>query len=421
MKKQVLILGGGFGGIYTALNLQKRLKSQGEFEITLINDENFFLFTPLLHEVASSDIDAVHIVNPIHKLLPKVNFFCGQVDAINLQEKIVTVSHGFLNHSHSLEYDHLVLALGSETHFYNLPGLSENAITMKSLGDALHLRNLIIGIFEEANFECSNEMREKLLTFVVAGAGFAGVETISAINDFANEIVSFYPNLKRENVKMILASSGDVVLPELHENLGKYAGSIMIKNGIQVKFHTKVTSYTDHRVTFTDGSAVDACTLIWTAGNKLHPILEGLPCEKTRGRLTVDETLELKGWPNVWAIGDCASIPDTQGGFHPTTAQHAIREAKVLASNIMAAIAGTQLKPFRFHALGQLASIGHRKGVAQIFGFRFSGSIAWILWRTIYLFKLPQLEKKIRVGIDWFLEMIFSEDTVQIPTKRNTH
>lgn len=419
-KTKVVILGSGFGGVYTALELEKHLRWKQDLDVILVNQENFLLFTPMLHEVAASDIDPTDIVNPIHKLLKKVQFFCGSVDCIDLENRKVTVSHGATKHSHVLDYDHLVVALGSVTHFYGLPGLEQNALTMKSLGDAIYLRNQIISLVEEADFECCKDIRERLLTFVVAGAGFAGVETIAAVHDYARSILPFYRNLKESDLRFILISSSKVLLPELSEKLGKYAGDLLSKRGVEIRYNTKVTSYMNDDVILSDGSNFKSCTLVWTAGTASNPILESLECEKDKGRIKVLPTLKVEKWQGVWAIGDCACIPNIdQTGFHPPTAQHAIREARTAARNIIAEVQGKQPKPFRYKSIGQLASLGNRKGIAQILGFRFSGFVAWWMWRTIYLLKLPRFEKRFRVALNWTLDLMFSKDTVQLPTIRS--
>ncbi|MBX7144864.1 MAG: NAD(P)/FAD-dependent oxidoreductase [Oligoflexia bacterium] len=416
--KKIIILGGGFGGIYTALELERRFRAEESVEITLVNQDNFLLFTPMLHEIAASDLDPTDIVNPIHKLLKKTKFFCGSVDAVDIAKKTVTVSHGAEYHSHVLSYDQLVLALGSVTHFFGLPGLAENALTMKSLGDAMHLRNQMISMLEEADFECCKSLRGKLLTFVVAGGGFAGVETVAAINDFLRGVLPFYSNLKPSDLRVILAHSGEVVLPELDSTLGRYAGTLLQERGVEIKFKSKVTSFENHSVTFSDGSACEACTVVWTAGNAPNPLLQQIQCDKDRGRIAVDENLAVRGAPGVWALGDCATIPDGNGGCYPPTAQHSIREAVTLAHNIAADMRGEKPRPFRFRTLGQLASLGHRSGVAQIFGFRFSGFWAWWLWRTVYLMKLPRFEKRFRVALNWTLDVLFAKDNVQLPVTR---
>ena len=418
-RKRIIILGGGFGGLYAALRLEKTLARDPDVEILLVNRENFFLFTPMLHEVAASDLDLTHIVNPIRKLLKRVQFFDGDVDAIDLPGRKVIVSHGAEHHSHELEYDHLVLALGSITNFFNLPGLQERALTMKSLGDAIYLRNKLISHLEEADFECCALERQELLTFVVAGGGFAGVETIASLNDFVREALRFYPNLREEFLRVVLVHPGAVILPELGENLGAYAQRKLAARQVEIKVNTRVTGVSERGVELSDGSAILTKTLVWTAGTSPNPLLEMLPCSKERGRLLVNEFLEVPDWPGVWALGDCALVPDRQTGkFCPPTAQHALREGKVLAGNLVATVRGGRKKPFVFTTIGQLATIGRRTGVANIMGVNFSGFLAWWLWRTIYLSKLPRFEKKVRVALDWTLDLLFSKDLVQFVTLR---
>jgi NADH:ubiquinone reductase (H+-translocating) len=418
-RQRIIILGGGFGGLYAALRLEKTLARDPDVEILLVNRENFFLFTPMLHEVAASDLDLTHIVNPVRKLLKRVQFFDGDVDDIDLPGRRVIVSHGAEHHSHVVEYDHLVIALGAITNFFNLPGLQERALTMKSLGDAIYLRNKLISHLEEADFECCAPERQALLTFVVAGGGFAGVETIASLNDFVREALRFYPNLREEFLRVVLVHPGPVILPKLGEKLGAYAQQKLAGRQVEIKVNTRVTGVSERSVELSNGSAILTKTLVWTAGTSPNPLLEKLPCAKERGRLLVNECLEVPGWPGVWALGDCALVPDRQTGkFCPPTAQHALREGKVLAENLMATIRGGQKKPFVFTTIGQLATIGRRTGVANIMGVNFSGFLAWWLWRTIYLSKLPRFEKKVRVALDWTLDLLFSKDLVQFITLR---
>lgn len=422
-KHRILILGGGFGGLYAALELERELYKYPNVEVTLVNRENFFLFTPMLHEVAAGDLDLTNIVNPVRKLLRKVTFFEGEVEAIDLVEHTVRVSHGFARHSHRLEFDQVVLGLGSSTNFFGLPGLEEHALTMKSLSDAINLRNRLIALLEEADTECVDiANRKALLTFVVAGAGFAGVETIGGINDFVRESLPFFPNLRQEYIRMVLVHPGSVVLPELSKSLGEYTQRALVHKGIDVRLNTKVEGYKQGIVMLSDGSRLETHTLIWTAGTTPNALLAALPCAKERGRIVVDDTLEVQGSPGVWAIGDCALVPDrTTGKYCPPTAQHALREGRVLAHNLLASISGGTKKSFSFATLGQLAAIGRRTGVANILGKNFHGFIAWWLWRSIYLSKLPRFEKKVRVALDWTLDLLFSKDLVQYITFRPTN
>lgn len=416
-KNRVLILGGGFGGLYAALEFERR--RDPEFEVTLISQDNFFLFTPMLHEVAASDLDLTHIVNPIRKMLHHVHFFEGDVRSIDTAKRQVVVAHGFDQHTHSLEYDHIVFALGCVTNFYNIPNLAETAVTMKSLGDAIGLRNRLIEHLEEADTECAANDREPLLTFVVAGGGFAGVETIGSINDFLKEALRFYSNLRPEMVRVVLVHPGEFVLPELGEQLGRYASRKLAERGVEIQANTKIKAVTPREVELTDGTRINSFTLVWTAGTAPHPLLEKLPLPKERQRLKVNAAMGVEGYPGIWALGDCAMIPDEHGGYQPPTAQHASREGKVLAHNIVANTRGKELIPFRFNTLGLLASIGRRTGVARILNINFSGFVAWWLWRTIYLLKLPRAEKKLRVALDWTLDVFFSKDFVQYLHQRS--
>ncbi|HEX6850251.1 MAG TPA: NAD(P)/FAD-dependent oxidoreductase [Candidatus Polarisedimenticolaceae bacterium] len=412
-RTRILILGGGFGGIYTALELDRTIGCDPDVEITLVGRENFFLFTPMLHEVAASDLDPTNIVSPVRKLLRRVKFFEGDVVRVDLPSKTAVLRHGSDGHEHEVTCDHLVLALGSVTNFFGLPGVAERARTMKTLADAMHLRNRMIAHLEEADTECACDERRPLLGFVVAGGGFAGVETIAAMNDFVREALPHYPNVKREDLRMVLVHSQEVVLPELGPELGRYAQRKLAERGVEIRTSARVSRVEGDLVRLTDGTTVEARTLVWTAGTAANPMLAELPCMKERGRVLVDPYLRVPGHPGVWAVGDAASVPDGTGGFHPPTAQHAIREGRTLARNVAASIRGEALRPFTFATLGLLASIGRRTGVARILGVNFSGFLAWWMWRTIYLSKLPRFEKKLRVALDWTLDLFFSKDLVQ--------
>lgn len=420
--RKIIILGSGFGGLYAALEFEKVLQTRSDLDVVLVNRDNYFLFTPMLHEIAASDLDITHIVNPVRKLLKRVRFFNGDVDSINVEGKEVVVSHGLdVPHSHTLPFDDLIISLGSETNFFNLPGVEERALTMKSLGDAIYLRNRMIEHMEEADFECCKDIREALLTFVVAGGGFSGVETVAAMHDFLLEALPSYPNLRPEHVKLILVNSGEYVLPELGEKLGRYTQKKLSERGMEVITGAKVKECSGDSITLTNGRVFSSRTLVWTAGTRPNPLLDKLPCPREKGKLVVDEFFRSPGWDGVWALGDCALVPDIKrGGFHPPTAQHAIREGKVLAQNVLATMAGTPLKPFTFTTIGQLAAIGKRTGVARVLGINFSGFFAWWLWRSVYLGKLPRFEKKVRVALDWALDVVFSKDIVKFMSARGS-
>jgi NADH dehydrogenase len=412
-RTRVVILGGGFGGVYAARHLE-RLAARGlPVEVTIVSRDNFFLFTPMLHEVAASDLDITHIVSPLRTLLKGSTVFVGDVEKIDFDAREVTVTHGNERHAHRIPYDHLVVALGSTTNFYGLPGMADHALTMKSLGDAIHLRNRVIAGLEEADTECAGPEGSGL-TFVVAGGGFAGVETAGALNDLVREAARFYPRVKDRPVRMVLVHAGAEILPELGEKLGRYARARLSARGIAVRTNTHVAEVTAAGVRLRDGEFIASRLVVWAAGTSPHPLAASFPCPLDAGRIRVNDRLAVEALPGVWALGDCASIPDASTGRpFPPTAQHAIRQAATLAANIAATMRQAPLAPFAFQTLGQLAAIGRRTGVARIFGVNFSGFLAWWLWRTIYLGKLPRFEKKVRVAIDWTLDLMFAKDFVQ--------
>jgi NADH dehydrogenase len=420
-KTKIVIAGGGFAGLAAATYLDKRLARRADTEVVLISRENFILFTPMLHEVAAGDLYPSDIINPLRRILRHVKIVQADVKAIDPSERRLRCSGGVAQLDFKLEFDHLLLAPGSETNFFDLPGLSDWAVTMKSLSDAALLRNRVIALLEEANLQDDAATRRQLLTFVIAGAGFSGVETAGAINDFVREAATYYPDLSEELIRVVLVHPGQFLLPELGEELGDYAERKLRERKVEVIAGVGVAGFDDGSlVRLSDGKSLPASTLIWTAGIKPSPVIASLPYQKERGRVLVNEFLSVPGVSGLWAAGDCAAVPDgTTGRFHPPTAQHGLRQGLVAAKNIEAEILGRPATPFAFKTLGQLASIGHRTGVAMVFGLKFSGFIAWCLWRTVYLLKLPRLAKKLRVISGWALELLFSREIEQIITLRD--
>jgi NADH:ubiquinone reductase (H+-translocating) len=415
-KKRILILGGGFAGAYTALYLQKALSGTPDVEVMLVAQENFVLFTPMLHEVAGSDAAATDVVQPLRKMLRHTNVLIGDIESIDLEQKQVRVRQSDLLHHRDLTYDQLVLALGSVSNFYHTPGIEEYALTMKTLGDALAVRNRAIDALELADGELDATLRKAMMTVVVVGGGFAGVETVGAVNDLMREALKFYNNLSEDMLRIVLVDAGKMILPELGESLGRYSETQLGQRGVEIHLNTAVKSYDGKEVILGDGTKIASNIIIWTAGITPVPILANLPCPKERGHVIANEYLQVTNWPGLWALGDCAQVPDltSPGKFCPPTAQHATRQAPVVAHNIVATMRGQPLKPFKFKTLGLLATIGRRTGVAEIMGFHFSGLIAWAMWRAIYLAKLPGLQKKVRVSLDWALDLCFSKDIVQL-------
>jgi NADH:ubiquinone reductase (H+-translocating) len=417
---KIVIAGGGFAGLYAAMHFDKRLARRADVEVTLISRENFILFTPLLHEVAAGDLYPGDIVNPLRRILRHVKFIDADVQAIDLNARRIHCIASVADREFEFEFDHLLLTLGSETNFFNMDGVRDWSVTMKSLSDAALLRNRMVALLEEATLENDEAARRQLLTFVTAGGGFSGTETTGAVNDFVRETMRYYPQLREESIRVVVVHPGNFILPELGEELGRYAERKLLERKVEVIKGARVANYDGEVVTLSDGTSIPAATLIWTAGVKPSPVIAQLPCEKERGRLLVSEYLAVTGVPGLWAAGDCAAVPilDTEN-FHPPTAQHGLREGVTVAKNIEATILDRSLKPFRFKMLGQLASIGHHTGVAMVFGIKFSGFIAWWFWRSVYLMKLPGLAKKLRVMASWTLDLFFGQQIEQMITARD--
>jgi NADH dehydrogenase len=417
---KIVIAGGGFAGLYAAMYFEKRLARRADVEVTLISRDNFILFTPLLHEVAAGDLYPGDIVNPLRRILRHVKVVEADVQSVDMEKHLVRSTGGIAERELNFEFDHLLLTLGSETNFFNLDGVRDWSVTMKSLGDAALLRNRMVALLEEASLQSDEAARRQLLTFVTAGGGFSGTETTGAVNDFVRETLRYYPPLREELIRVVVVHPGKFILPELGEELGRYAEQKLRERKVEVIKGARVANYDGVVVTLSDGTSIPAATLIWTAGLKPSPVIASLSCEKERGRLLVSEYLAVTGVPGLWAAGDCAAVPilDTEN-FHPPTAQHGLREGVVVAKNIEAMILNRPLKPFSFKMLGQLASIGHHTGVAMVFGIKFSGFIAWCFWRSVYLMKLPRLAKKLRVMASWTLDLFFGQEMEQMITLRD--
>jgi NADH dehydrogenase len=338
-----------------------------------------------------------------------------EVEAIDLDARKVIVSPGFRPVQTVLSYDYLVIALGSLTNFYGMPGMIENAMPFRTLADALAVRNHLIHALEEADCEDDPELRRKLLTFVVGGGGFSGVEAIAELNDFIHEVKGNYTRLRNEEARCVLVQSGDRILPEMAEPLAIFAQKLLRKRGVEIILGDRLRAATSERAILKSGKEIPCKTIISTVPSAMPPVLEKLACKKDKGKLAVDTGLALEGYANqVWALGDCAAVKTAGGKAAPPTAQHATREAVTAARNIAAAIRGGAASAFAFEGLGTLGSLGHGSAVAQIFGLKISGIVAWFLWRTIYLMKMPGLNRKVRVSMDWFIRLLFAPDLAQL-------
>ena len=421
-RKRIVILGAGFAGLYAALELERTVARDPGVEVLLIDPQNFLLFTPMLHEVASGSLDPSSIVVPIRETLRRVQFMRAQTMAVDLAARTVTVTYGLDGRTRTIEFDHLLIAAGSQTRFP--PPLRPHVHGMKTIHDALVLRNWLIGLLERAEIEEDAASRRALLTIAVAGGGFSGVETIGAINDFLRDVARHYPRASAESPTLVLLEPMERLLPEFDAALGEYTSSKLRAAGIDVRLLTKVVAFDGRTLSLAasnhpgKSSTLSARTLIWTAGVAPSALIEALPLQKERGRIVVDETMAVPGHEGVWACGDCAAVPSPQGKPCPPTAQHAMRQGMQAGRNIAAAVRGerAKIRPYRYEMLGQFAAIGRHRAVATLFGLRFSGFIAWLMWRGAYLFMLPRLERKVRVFLQWMLEICFARDTVQLLT-----
>ena len=420
MAKRILILGGGFAGVYVARRLEKILRPD-EATIQLVNQENYSVYQPMLPEVISGSIGLTDIVSPIRHLCPRTQLIMREVESIDLARKVVTVSPGFRPRQLELPYDYLVIALGGVTNFYGMPGMIEHGKPFRTLADALALRNHLIQVLEEADVETDSDLRRKLLTFVVAGGGFSGVELIAELNDFVHRVKTNYPRLRNETVRCVLVHPKDHILPEMDEKLALFAENILTKRGVEILSNDRVTAATSEKAVLKSGKEIPCKTLASTVPSAVPAVLQKLDCAKDKGRLVANSKLELAGFESqVWAVGDCAAVSTVAGNPVPPTAQHATRAAELTADNIAATMRGGQARGFEFEGLGKLASLGHFSAIAEIMGVRISGFPAWVLWRAIYLMKMPGINRKVRIGLDWLIALLFPPDLVQIKATRES-
>jgi NADH:ubiquinone reductase (H+-translocating) len=423
-KKRIVILGGGFAGMKTAECLEQQLRTNAAAAITLVSETNALLFTPMLAEVAGSTLEPSHISTPLRSSLRRTEFIRGRVTTIDLERRRVLlagVASGSVVGHLEIPYDHLVLALGSVSNYLGMASVEKLAFNFKSLLDAIRIRNHVIEMFERADREPEAARREPLLTFVIAGGGFAGVELAGALNDFARGILADYPNLSSSELNIVLVHTRDRILPELSESLAKYAQGKMEARGVVFRLNARLSDARPGSVVLDDGE-INTHTLIWTAGTAPNPLLKTMPFEKDRrGAVKVDSSLAVPGHGGVWALGDCAAVTDAWTGKPcPPTAQFAIREAQTVARNIGALLGNKPPRNFHFNSLGSLCVVGHQSACAELTvpfvrtkSIRFSGLLAWLMWRGIYLAKLPGMERKVRVLMDWTIELFFPRDIVQ--------
>ncbi len=417
-KKKILILGGGFAGSKVLRELEKLLRNES-VEITLVSQDNFFLFTPMLPEISSGMLHPSDISTPIRTFCRSSNFCHARVESIDIENKHVSVVRILDQQSMRFDYDYLVLALGSKDNFFGNKNIEKFAFTIKTLEDAIAIRNHIISVLECADQEKNPLLQEQLLRFVVVGGGFAGVEIATEMNHFLQSASKrFYKNIDSKKIKVIIISARSGILPELGDELAQYTLEHVQKSGIEVITNTKAIDVGEDNVMLSDNTLIPTTTLVWAGGVVVDPIISSLKCEHGQsGRLVIDKYLRLKEHLNIFVLGDCAHLVDQKNNVvYPTTAQIAIRQAEVVAKNILLEMKGKSdlIIPFEYHNKGVMATIGKRMGVAQINGKNIRGLTAWLAWRFFYWTNLPTREKKVKVAIDWLLHSIFQSDVMTV-------
>jgi NADH dehydrogenase len=414
--QRILILGAGFAGIATARGLERRLRA-AEAEITIVGRDNFTLFTPMLPEVSAGGLETRHIVTPVRTQLRRAQFVLGDVVAIDLDARAVDVQHSITGAKRALPYDQLVLALGSVTSTFGIPGVAEHALPLKSLDDAERLRNRVIASLELADVTRDPVERARLLTYVIVGGGYTGVEAAGELIDLFRSITRFYTSIGPRDVRIVLIEAGPALLAGLPVEMGRYTTRNLIRRGVELHLGDGVTALDDRAIHLAAGSMIPTATVLWSAGVRPTSVIKDLAIPHARnGALMVERDMSVPGRAGVWALGDCAWIPTARADeWYPMTAQHAIREGPALAANIAACVRGRATRPFNYTALGTMASLGARSGVASLpNGWVIAGFPAWFLWRTYYLSRLPGLDRKVRVALDWLLGLIFPRDIAEL-------
>jgi NADH:ubiquinone reductase (H+-translocating) len=431
MARRIVILGGGFGGFSAARELTKRLRrehrlagargvrSDDPIEVLIVSRDNYFVFQPLLADIISGTIETTHVVVPLRRMLPDCQVEVGYVEGVDVTTRTVHLRRRLSGQVAEIGYDALILALGGVTDLSAVPGMTEHAVGVRTLGDAFYLRNRALDMLEEARIETDADRRQQLITFIVIGGGSTGVEVAAELKDLLELAARSFRDVRLEP-RVVLVHSKAVVLSELGDRLGKYTTKKLRQAGIDLRLGLRVRRVEADRVELSDGEIIRSATVVSTVGNAPNPALAGIPAARDgRGWLTPDATFALPGVDNVWALGDCASIIDPKTDKPmPSTAQHAVREGPHAARNVLAALDGRPQTPFGYDQLGMLVSVGRFKAVGEVLGVKVSGLLAWFLWRSYYLFRLPARDRQIRVAIDWALDLLLKRDIVEISVRR---
>ncbi|WP_131784785.1 NAD(P)/FAD-dependent oxidoreductase [Protofrankia symbiont of Coriaria ruscifolia] len=412
----ILVVGGGYVGMYTALRLQRRLR-QGEATVTVVEPNSYMTYQPFLPEAAAGNLEPRHVVVPLRRVLNGCRVVSGSVTGINHAQRVAHIAPN-QGAPHELRYDVLVGCPGSVARTLPIPGLAELGIGFKSVAEAIHIRNKVIERMDAAASSTDPQLRRRALTFVFIGGGFAGIEAIAELEDMARDACKFYPELSPSDMRWVMVEASGRVLPEVSPAMGLYTLKQLEHRGIEMKINTRVKSLVDGHVVLDSGEEFDAETIIWTAGVKAHPLLANtdLPLDD-RGRIKATAFLQVDGVEQAWTAGDCAAVPDLTKGEGSTTgpsAQHAVRQAKVLADNILADLRGEPIAPYEHKYAGSVASLGLHKGVADVYGMKLRGWPAWLMHRTYHLSRVPTFNRKARVLADWTLSLFFRREIVSL-------
>ncbi|MBK1632085.1 hypothetical protein CKO31_15330 [Thiohalocapsa halophila] len=409
---RIVIIGGGFAGATAAQALERRLRTA---DIHLVSAENHLTYNPLLPEVVGASVLPGHVVAPLRQMVHRARVHQVRVTAVDTSARRVHYDGGC--ESGSLGYDHLVLACGSSANLRMIPGMAEHALPLKTVGDALFLRNRVISRLEDAELTDNPTLRRWLKTFVVVGGGFSGVEVAGEISDFLTESGRWYSHSQLEPPRVVIVHGGPHLLPELPERLGRFTERKLARHGgVEVRLNSRSDAIDGRGVTLNNGSRIEAGTVVSTIGTAPSPLIEALPAEKQRGRLRVDADMSVPGLPGVWAIGDCAAVPNSYGDGAPCppTAQFALRQGPQLAANIARRERGEPTRPFGYRPKGLMSAIGHNRAVARVWGINLSGFIPWLLWRGFYLLYIPTFARKARVYLEWNWAMFFPPDIAHL-------
>lgn len=413
----VIVLGGGFAGFSAAMELQRRRRSVKNLRITLIDRNNFMLFTPMLPEVATGSVEPRHITQPLRGSMPHVEFELGEVLGVDEAARCVHVRHPLTRDAHSMYYDELVFALGSTPATHDVPGVAKCAIPLHTIGDAERLRNAVIGALESASNATDVAERDRLLRFVIVGGGFTGVETAGELSAFVRSIARYYP-VDPASIEVVLVQHESRLLPHLPDRFGKFAARSLFDRGIRILLESAVESVDSGGVTLANGDRLQSRTIVWDGGVEPSIPAKQLKLQtNSHGAISVERDFSIPGHPHLWAIGDCAAVPRAGGGTYAPLAQNAVREGPLLARNLLARLRNRSTRPFRYRELGQMASLGNRDALAELpGGAMLTGTAAWILWRGYYLSRLPGKGRKARVAMDWTFGVAFPPQFARLST-----